>query len=403
MAYRERISIEQAVSLLIKHAAIKGTITLPLMEAAGYICAEDLKAAIPQPPFDRSAMDGYAVRRMDLESASNEMPVRLPISDCLYAGSSPNTVLAPGHAARIMTGAPLPLGADCVIPQELADCDKNTAIFYKPQTGKLNICRQGEDITKGTLLIEKGIRLQAAHIGILASQGISQLQAFQKPVIAVMSTGDELISMGNSLSPGKIYDSNQPMLCARLMELGAQPFPLSPGADQANLLRDRISEALKSCDMIITTGGVSVGQKDLLPEAVQQLGGQILFHGIASKPGSPALAAAYKGKLILCLSGNPFAAAATFELIGRPVINFMSGLISPFPTQCNAVLCSSFSKDSKIRRFVRAHLSGGTVSIPDACHSSGALSSFAGCNCLIDIPAGNPPLQAGETVRVILL
>lgn len=403
MAYQERITVEQAISILIEYAAIKGTMALPLLEAAGYICAEDLKTTIPQPPFDRSAMDGYAVRRTDLENASKDMPILLPISDCLYAGSASDTALAPGHAVRIMTGAPIPEGADCVIPQEIVDCDKNAVIFYKPQTGKLNICIQGEDITKGTFLIRQGTRLQAAHIGLLAGQGISHIMVFEKPEIAVMSTGDELVPIGSPLSSGKIYDSNQPMLCARLMELGAQPYPILPVADRTDLLCDRISEALVHCDMIITTGGVSVGQRDLLPEAVKQLGGHILFHGIAAKPGSPAMAAVYKEKMILCLSGNPFAAAATFELLGRPAIYFMGGLISPFPTQCNAILCSSFLKDSKIRRFVRAYLSDGKVTIPDVCHSSGSLSSFAGCNCLVDIPAGHPPLQPGEIVRVILL
>lgn len=403
MAHKDRITIEQAVSLLIEHAVTKETVTLPLLEAAGFVCAEDVKAKIPQPPFDRSAMDGYAVHSADLENASKETSVFLPVSDYLYAGSAPDTALAPGHAVRIMTGAPIPFGADCVIPQEITGCDKNIAVFYQPQAGRSNICFQGEDIAAGTLFISRGTRLQAAQIGLLASQGISQLCVFRKPKAAVMSTGDELVPMGAPLLPGKIYDCNQPMISTRLMELGAQPFPVAPAADQMDLLCNRISEALTHCDMIITTGGVSVGQKDLLPEAVQQLGGKILFHGIAIKPGSPALAAVYQEKLILCLSGNPFAAAATFELLGRPVINFMGGLIPSFPAQCNAVLCSSFSKDSKIRRFVRAYLSGGKVSIPDACHSSGALRSFADCNCLIDIPAGSPPLHPGETVRVILL
>ena len=237
MAHKDRITIEQAVSLLIEHAVTKETVTLPLLEAAGFVCAEDVKAKIPLPLLNRSA---------DLENASKETPVFLPVSDYLYAGSAPDTALAPGHAVRIMTGAPIPFGADCVIPQEITGCDKNIAVFYQPQAGRSNICFQGEDIAAGTLFISRGTRLQAAQIGLLASQGISQLCVFRKPKAAVMSTGDELVPMGAPLLPGKIYDCNQPMISTRLMELGAQPFPVAPAADQMDLLCNKISEALQN-------------------------------------------------------------------------------------------------------------------------------------------------------------
>lgn len=403
MAQRDRITVERATALLMECALPADKELLPLLDAVGMVCAEDLRTQIPQPPFDRSALDGYAVHKADLTNASKETPVQLPVTLRLFAGSAPGASLALGHAARIMTGAPLPVGADCVIPQEAAQCDKNSVTFYGPQAGKCNICTRGEDMEEGTLLVPRGGKLQAAHVGLLAGQGISRVPVFGRPVVAVMSTGDELVPMGSPLPPGKIYDSNQPMLCARLMELGARPLPMSPVADRPELLCENILQALARCGMVITTGGVSVGQKDFLPEVVRRLGGKLLFHGIAAKPGTPALAASLDGKLILCLSGNPFAAATTFELLGRPVVEIMRGLAPAIPTRRNAVLCSGFCKDSRQRRFVRARLAGGTVQIPDACHSSGALGAWAGCNCLIDIPAGSPPLCPGQAVDVILL
>lgn len=403
MAQRGQMPVEQAAALLMEYAMPAGREDLCLPEAVGRVCAGDLKARIAQPPFDRAALDGYAVRGADLLDASKQTPVLLPVSMRLFAGGVPGAALAPGHAARIMTGAPVPNGADCVIPQEAAGCSENSAAFYEPQTGKTNICLQGEDMAEGTILVRRGTRLQAVHAGLLAGQGICRVPVFRRPSVAVISTGDEIIPMGDPLPPGKIYDSNQPMLCARLWELGARPIPMSPVADRPALLCARISQAMSGCDMLITTGGVSVGEKDYLPEAIGRLGGRLLFHGIAAKPGTPALAAIVDEKLILCLSGNPFAAAITFELLGRPVVEMMGGLLSAGSVRRSAVLGAGFSRDSRQRRFVQARLAGGVVDIADTCHGSGSLSAWADCNCLVDIPAGSPPLCPGQTVAVILL
>lgn len=402
MREKSSMSVEAASGLLLKYAASLETERLPLLGTVGRICGEDVAAAIDQPPFDRSAVDGYAIRRIDLANASPQAPIRLPVTQRLYAGPQTSAVLLPGRAARIMTGAPIPEGADCVVPQEAVDEDQTGAVFKRNPPERDNICRQGESIPSGTLLVSRGTRLGFAHIGMLAGQGRAEAAVFQRPRVAVLPTGDELQTAGSPLPPGGIYDSNCAMLCARLLELGAVPIPLPPSNDGLEELCRRIRGALEDCHMAITTGGVSVGQKDLLPQAAERLGSHILFHGIDAKPGTPALGAVLYGKPLLCLSGNPFAALVTFELLARPLVRRFSGW-DEVPRRCRAVLDSAFEKSSNRRRFVRAILTRGHVSFPQACHSSGGLAGLAQCNCLADIPAGSPPLRPGDTVEIIML
>ena len=403
MIKRGRTPVEEAARLLcacVKHTCAAERI--PLEAAVGRVCMQDIFAAVCQPPFSRSPLDGYAARSADIAQASSAKPAVLPVSLHLYAGSTP-APLAPGTAARVMTGAPVPEGADCVVAQEQTDCGQKTVSIYKSVSGGANICLRGEDFQAGEPLTRRGQRLDFARIGLLAGQRIASVEVSKKPRVAVLSTGDELTGAGLPLAPGKIYDSNCAMLCARLAELGAQAFPLSPCADDLDALCARISQALPSCDFLITTGGVSVGERDLMPEAVQRAGGNILFYGIAAKPGSPALGAEIAGKPVLCLSGNPFAALATFEMLARPVLHRLSGKAGEaFVRRC-ARLETGFPKPSDLRRFVRARYNGETVVPPAAGHSSGGIGSLAGCNCLIDIPAGSPPLAPGDKVEVLLL
>lgn len=253
-----------------------------------------------------------------------------------------------------------------------------------------------------------GETIDAPRVGLLAMLGYAGVPVFARPVVGILATGDELVDAGTPLSPGKIYNSNKYQLAARVRELGCVPHILPNCPDEPEDLAAAVRNALPQVDLLITTGGVSVGAHDYMPAVCQKLGGELLFHGVKMKPGSPAMAFRKDGRTVLCLSGNPFAAAATFELLARPVIALLQGrgendLQLPRVT---GYLTGSFPKGSPVRRFLRATIRGKDVSLPQGGtgrHSSGTLSSMVGCNCMVDVPAGCGGLEAGQEVTVVLL
>ncbi|MDR1243478.1 MAG: molybdopterin molybdotransferase MoeA, partial [Deltaproteobacteria bacterium] len=328
---------------------------------------------------------------------------RLRVTRHIFAGDGQERPLKVGEAARIMTGAMLPPGADCVIGQEDTDAGREWVALYRPLRHLQNICLRGEDVAEGQLLASRGRKLHHAHLGLLAGQGLSTVPVFRRVKVAVMSTGDELIPADAYPAPGKIHDSNSILLGARLRSLGMLPVLSACCADDMQRLYDEIRALLRDNDLVITTGGVSVGEKDFLPAVAAMLDGRILFHGIEIKPGSPALAVAKDGKILLCLSGNPYAASATFEVLAVPALHKLSGNKQFSLLRQNGISRSEFGKPSDMRRLVRARVSGQEVFIPPSGHASGMLRALAGCNCMIDIPAGAPPLQKGMPVEVILI
>ena len=265
-----------------------------------------------------------------------------------------------------------------------------------------NVCFAGEDITPGKCLVPAGTRLDEVSLGLLAGQGVQTVTVYAKPRAALMPTGDELCSPETPLRPGKIYDSNGPMLAARMLRLGAEPTLLAAGPDDPAALAGKLARLLAEYPLVITTGGVSVGDRDYLPQAAEEAGAKLLFYGIDAKPGTPALAAGKDGHVLLCLSGNPFASFATFELLARPALAKLQGA-DPAPVRVRAALANGFGKPSPLRRFVRATLMGGVVTLPKGGHFSGGIGALAGCNCLVDVPAGSRALNAGDEVEVILL
>lgn len=398
----EFISLETAMERLLDaaHPIAKPAVDLPLYQAAGRVCAQDVTAQHSQPPFDRSPLDGYALHATDIATASAQAPVVLPVGMQLFAGDAPQRPLAQGEAARIMTGAPIPQGADCVLRQEDTDEGEASVALYKSLRAGQNICLQGEDVMAGDLLARKGEVLSAAHIGVLCAQGYAQVAVTPTVTIGVLATGSELLPMGAPWQAGKIYDANAAYLTARLAALGFAVKTEYVGDNPAEI-EAKITEMGTICDAVLTTGGVSVGQKDYLPQVVDALGGEVLFHGLKLKPGSPMLAARWGEKLLLCLSGNPFAAAATLELIALPALLKLSGRSDAMLTRAQLSLAQDFPKASPNRRFIRARAQGGQVFLPSAEHSSGSLSGMIGCNCLVDIPAGQGALCAGDLVEVV--
>ncbi len=380
--------------------------TIPLDEACGRISAQTLCARMDQPPFDRSPLDGYALHSADTLGASRETPVTLPVTMKLYAGDAPASALPAGCAARIMTGAPLPAGADCVLMQELTDSGEESVQIYAALKPEQNIVFRGEDIAAGAVIAAEGTVLTPAHLGVLAGQGYAEVSVYRTLTVGVLATGSELLAPGEDWTPGKIYDANGIQNAARLRQLGFSVQRRHCSDDPEEIAR-QMQELLSSCDAVITSGGVSVGQKDYLPAVLEQLDAEMIFAGVAQKPGSPMLAGKIGGKLVFCLSGNPFAAAATLEQYAIPALLRAAGRSEE---SCNLprttrTLTTGFSKSSKGNRYLRAKALGGTVAIPGEgnaeAHSSGSLSAMIGCNCLVELPAGSGPVTPGEEVEVL--
>ena len=308
-----------------------------------------------------------------------------------------------GTAVRIMTGAPIPEGADCIVGQEDTDYGEDTVEVYEKISAYENYCFAGEDYKAGTKIIDKGMKLGAVEIGILASLGLREAYVLRKPRAAVLTTGDELVLPGEELKPGKIYDSNLYTVVTRLTALGAEVVRKGRTGDSKEEAAAWIRDAGKEADIIITTGGVSVGKKDIMHDVLKLLNCERIFWKIAVKPGMPTLCAQYEGKLLICLSGNPLGAAVNLELLVRPILSKLMERKDLELKRIRAVTQSAFPKRSGVTRYVRAFYEDGSVRIPKGSNASGILSSMCGCNCLIEIPAGTPELKKGEEVWIILI
>ena len=239
--------------------------------------------------------------------------------------------------------------------------------------------------------------------GILASMGCAEAVVYRHPKVSVLTTGDEVTSPGQPLQPGKIYNSNLTMLVVRLRELGIRPVLAKTISDDPELMGKALKDAAAQSDLIITTGGVSVGKKDILHKAVQVSGSERVFWRVIAKPGTPVLFSVCEGVPVISLSGNPFGAAANFEMLIRPALAKMTRDESLNPVVSQAVMADPFFKESKRRRFIRGILKDGQVYMPSGLHSSGVLSSLQGCNCIVDIPAGSGALKLGDPVKVVLI
>ena len=404
----QSISVERAVELITMNSKPVGIETIPASQVAGRVLAEDVAAPMDQPPWPRSPLDGYALRAADSAGASVTTPVSLRVVDTIYAGGWSEVTVGPGEAVRLMTGAPIPAGCDCVIRQENTDEGTDTVRIFLELRPWENYCYAGEDFRTGEVILPAGTRLTGSALGILASAGLyrddAELRVYRTVRCALLCTGDELV--GNSVRPlpqGMIYSSNGALLASRLQQLGIE-LTLCRGAiaDDAAALADAIRAAAQDADVIITTGGVSVGAKDILHETLPLLGADRIFWQVRLKPGSPLMFSLYEGKPILSLSGNPFAAGATFELFARPMLAKMAGTEDLLPLVFPAVLGTPFKKHGRGRRFVRAYFRNGHVTLP-AGHSSGQLASSVGTNCLAELPPGDRPFVEGDTVRVYLL
>lgn len=400
----EGVTVEKAVELILRCTVpIVRTEEVPLFEVSGRVIAQDMISQIDNPPFDRSPIDGYACRSADIRGASKDTPVLLSVIGEVDAGQYMESVVQSGQAVRIMTGAPVPKGCDCCIRQESTDYGESIVRIYEEVKPWGNYCYRGEDFKRGATLVKEGTKLSYAEAGILASMGSANAVVYQKPRIALLTTGDEVINPGEKLSPGKIYNSNQTMLAVRMREMGIVPFMAEAVPDEPASMAAALEKAAEEADIIITTGGVSVGKKDIMHEALPLMGAERIFWRVLLKPGTPTIFSVYKGIPIISLSGNPFGAAANFELLIRPMLAKMMHDKTLVPVRRTAIMADEFSKASHGRRFIRAICNNGRVYMPGGLHSSGVLASLRGCNCMVDIQPGNKGLRPGDEVEVVLL
>lgn len=398
------VTLEEALKLLKENAKkLQQTEEVGLMEALGRSLAEDLCSCTDQPPFPRSPLDGYAICARDIAEASGEHPAVLNVCGELLAGDKAVKRLNRGQAVRIMTGAPIPDGADAVVRQEDTDYGEERVHIYRSVKAYENYCFQGEDFKAGEKLISRNEILSAAHIALAAGMGHEKIRVKKRPKIAVITTGSELQEPGHTLMPGQIYNSNRYLAEARLREWKMAPFSVVRIEDEAEEAAAHLLQTARQADLVITTGGVSVGKKDIMHEVLERIHADKLFWKLQMKPGSPVLASVYEGTGIISLSGNPFGAAVGLEVLVRPVLYHMTGEEQLKSVRTQAVMGDEFRKKSKVRRFVRAILKSGMVYVPSGSHSSGALSSMKDCNCLIDIPAGDNGLGKGDNVWVTML
>jgi len=388
------LELEQAIEILNKNTKkICEVEEKNLLDCVGKISAENYFANFDNPPFNRSPLDGFTFNSAETFGATENNPKKFKIVGEECAGDFFSGEIFSGECLRIMTGAAIPKNCDCVIRQEdVKIVGENIFVPYQLKKFE-NFCFAGEDIKKNNLLVEKNTKISAAHVAILASQGISKIKIFREKKIAVASTGDELLNPDEKISAGKIYNSNLFYLASRLIELGFQPKILGNLPDNAKIAAKKISE--ENFDFLITTGGVSVGKKDIMHEVVKILG-EKLFWRINIKPGAPVIGWKTENFLGIALSGNPFAAFTTFELICRPILQNFS--LKKIP----AILQNNFPKKSFCRRFIRGKFENEKIFLPQT-HESGNLFSAANCNCLVDIPAGSDELKIGDEVEIILL
>lgn len=401
----DRVSLEEAAAALLERCGAIGDVeTVPILDCGGRILAEDVRASFDNPPFDRSPVDGYAVRSADISGASRENPAALQVIGEVDAGGWSGERVGPGQAMRIMTGAPIPEGADCCVYQEQTDYGEERVLVYQPCQAWKNYCFKGEDIRAGALVLREGTALTYVEAGILAGLGRERVNVYRRVRVAVFASGDELAEPGTALAPGKIYDNNLYFLAARLREWGAAVTALERVADRPEAMAERLLWARESADLIITTGGVSVGKKDIMHEALALAGATRLFWKIRMKPGMPTIGSVLGGTPVLSLSGNPFGALADCELLARPMLARLGRNPALNPAAGEAVMPQGFPKASPSRRFLRGVWENGQVRIPEVKkHASGILSSMSGCNCLVDIPAGTESVEPGGRVRVIFL
>ncbi|WP_077247384.1 gephyrin-like molybdotransferase Glp [Pseudobacillus wudalianchiensis] len=410
MEKRTPITVAEAVRKVMAVAGSGKKETIHIDQAYGRRLAENVIAKHPVPPFDRSPYDGFAIRAKDSKTASRDHPVTFRIAGEIAAGDVFTGEVKEQEAVRIMTGAQIPDECDAVVMFELTaehSDEKNKYMTIKrPFTEGDNVSFAGEDTKEGRVLVEKGESINPGVMALLATFGYSTVEVAEKPVIGVFATGSELLDVHEKLEPGKIRNSNAHMILAQIERAGAEPLYLGKLPDQFDLCLSAIQKALGKVDMLITTGGVSVGDYDLLPDIYKEIGANVLFNKVAMRPGSVTTVAETNGKILFGLSGNPSACYVGFELFVRPVVLHRSFAKEPHLKKVTARLMGDFLKPNPFTRFVRSaiEIKDGCLEVdPSGFNKSNAVAVLAYTDVLMVLPGGTRNFKKGDMVDVLLL
>src|SRR5262245_24369957 len=400
---RTGISAAEALRIILAEARPLGAETVALPEAEGRVLCETVISGRQLPPWDNSAMDGYALRIADARGAGAVLPVLFEVP----AGDPGTRALPAGNAARIFTGAPLPPGADCVVRQEDTERrDDRVEIRIQPKAGD-HVRRAGEDVEVGDRVLAPGARLSPAHVGMLTSLGRGFVSVHQRPRVAILSGGDELVEPDGDVGGGRIVSSNSWSIAAICREVGALPVYLGIAPDRPEEIERRLRAGL-ACDAVVTSAGVSVGDRDYARGVFEKLGCRLLFRGVQIKPGYPLAFGAFEGRgpLVFGLPGNPVSALVTFEQFVRPALLQMAGHTRLFRPRIEATLGESLKKSPGRMHFVRVRLAredGRVVARSTGNQSSGVLRSLCEAQGLLIFPAEARELSAGDTATVQVL
>ena len=397
------LELEEALAKILATIPPPRTERVPLIESPGRVLAGAIQSPIDLPAFDNSAMDGYAVRAIDVGSAKPEAPRRLRLIGKAAAGERFGGEVTAGTCVRLFTGSPLPRGADAVVMQEDTRAGINAAdevLILAPVAPAENVRRRGEDVEMGVTVATAGELLTVGRAGLLAAAGLTGVIAGRQPVVGVLATGSELKDAGQPLEPGQIYESNRITLAALTRRAGAIPKVLPVVTDSLAATRLALSEAFDQCDAVVTSGGVSVGDLDFVRGAFEQIGGEVCFWKVAIRPGRPFVFGRYGEKLLFGLPGNPVSAFVTFLLMVRPALLRWQGAVDLSMPMRPGVLTAPLANPGGRRHFmrVRIHASGKVDSA--GTQGSHVLSSLAASNGLLDLPPG-AALAAGAPVEVM--
>ncbi len=407
--FRKLLTYDEAKKAIEQHLNLKplGVEEIPLLEAYDRVLAEDAISTLDIPPFNRSTVDGFAVKAEDTYGAEENQPVKLRVCGNVPIGELPKVAVAKGEAAEIVTGAPVPEGADAVVMVEDTHRQDSEVLVYSSVTKNENVQKKGSDIKNGEIILKAGQTLGSREIGVLAALGKSKIQVYKVPTVAVLSTGGEVTEPGCELPPGKIYDINAYSLSIAVRESGGKPVYAGVVPDEKAELQKALEQALASADMVLTSGGVSVGPKDIVPATVGSLGAPgLIFSGIALKPGKPVTLGLIGEKPIFSFPGHPTSALLTFHLLARPVIQVMAGKTPREMGSVEAYAGKRMFSAKGRRTFVTVKLNRDElkrlVAEPVETGASGAITTLAKADGFVEIPENQQFVDVDEKVTVWL-
>ncbi len=398
------IDIDRAIELIISNSKKMNKEIVKLEDSYNRILASDVYTKLPIPNFRKSPFDGYCLKSCLTYGVTKKNPVSLYVNGIIKAGDDISNLNEGVY--KIMTGAEVPLFCDIVIKKEDTDCGDNEVVIYKEGGPGENIIKIGEDVDKGVKIVEKGIKIKPGLVAMLASIGLSEVEVYMIPKVGLMTSGDEIVELGNELTAGKIYNSNKYAIMAFINELGIKAHDCGVGKDTLLDLKNKIHLSLSENDVIITTGGVSVGDFDFIEEVYNSLNIEKLFWSVKMKPGTPVMAGKIGDKIIISLPGSPAASLITYEVIAKPVLKYIMGLSKYKPRKYFGIMKDNFKKTSNITRFLRVIVKTGHEGYEiylSGKQNAGVLRSMINFNALVEVINPVNPVMIGDKVQFFFI